>query len=83
MICKKASLFDVIGCDTTVSNLEINNISFGDENGHSRLEISSDRTFLHIYTEDKYVCVSKMEIQDIKEIHFTIDNKNYTLESYL
>ena len=39
MICKKASLFDVIGCETTVSTLEINNISFGDENGNSRLEI--------------------------------------------
>ena len=83
MICKKASLFDVIGCKTTVSTLEINNISFGDENGNSRLEISSDRTFLYIYTEDKYVCVAKMEIQDIREIHFTIDKQNYTLESYL
>lgn len=83
MICKKASLFDVIGCETIVSTLEINNISFGDENGNSRLEISSDRTFLHIYTEDKYVCVAKMEIQDIREIHFTIGKQNYTLESYL
>ena len=82
MICKKASLFDVIGCETTVSNLEINNISFEDENGNSKLEISSE-TFLHIYTEDKYVCVAKMEIQDIREIHFTIGKQNYTLESYL
>lgn len=69
MICKKTSLFDVIGCETTVSNLEINNISFGDENGNSRLEISLNRTFLHIYTEDKYVCVAKMEIQHWRVIY--------------
>lgn len=80
---QKASLFDIIGSEAIVSSLEINNISFGDDKGNSRLEISSDRTFLHIYTEDNYVCVAKMEIQDIREIHFTINKKNYTLESYL
>ena len=26
---------------------------------------------------------NKMEIQDIREIHFTVDKQNYTLESYL
>ena len=83
MIQIKASLFDIINNEATVSNLKINNISFGDANGHSKLKISSDRTFLHIYTEDKYVCVAKMEIQDIKEIHFTIGKENYTMESYL
>ena len=83
---QKASLSDVImefNNEATVYNLEINNILFGDAKGQSQLQISPDRTFLKVFTENEYICVAKMEIQDIKEIHFTKNNKNYTLESYL
>lgn len=86
-IQKKASLFDIIGNDAKVSCLRINEIAFGDANGNSRLEISSDREYLKIYTEDNYVSVAKMNIEDIKRIDFTIQEnnvlQNYTLESYL
>ena len=83
---QKASLSDVImefNNEATVYNLEINNILFGDAKSQSQLQISPDRTFLKVFTENEYICVAKMEIQDIKEIHFTKNNKNYTLESYL
>ena len=83
LIHKKASLFDIIGNEATVSCLSINNIHFGDANGNTRLEFSSDREFLKIYTEDQYVCVAKMDIQDIQRIDFTINQENYTLESYI
>ena len=83
LIHKKASLFDIIGNEAKVSCLSINNIHFGDANGNAKLEFSSDREFLKIYTEDQYVCVAKMDVQDIQRIDFTINQENYTLESYI
>ena len=83
LVQKKVSLFDIIGNETTVSCLSINDIHFGDANGNTRLEFSSDREFLKIYTEDQYVCVAKMNVQDIQRIDFTINQENYTLESYI
>ena len=80
---KEASLFDIIGNGTQVTCLSINNIHFGDANGNSRLEISSDREFLKIYTEDDYVSVAKMNIEDISRIDFSINQTNYTLENWL
>ena len=85
-IQKKASLFDIIGNEATVICLSINDIHFGDANGNSKLEISSDKQHLKIYTEDEYICVAKMEIQDIKKVDFGINDsgviQNYTLKSY-
>lgn len=83
LIHKKVSLFDIIGNENTVSCLSINNIHFGDANGNTKLEFSSDRKFLKIYTEDQYVCVAKMDVQDIQKIDFAINQENYTLESYI
>ena len=83
LVQKKVSLFDIIGNNTEVSLLVVNDIHIGDANGNARLEFSSDRQFLKIYTEDQYVCVAKMDVQDIKRIDFTINQENYTLESYI
>lgn len=83
LVQKKVSLFDIIGNETKVSCLSINDIHFGDANGNTRLEFSSDREFLKIYTENQYVCVAKMNVQDIQRIDFTINQTNYTLESYI
>lgn len=73
------SLFDVIGHSAQVTCLKINNIAFGDANGNSKLEISSDREFLKIYTEDEYISVGKMQIKDIQTIDFGMDGISYTL----
>ena len=83
LVQKKVSLFDIIGDNTEVSLLVVNSIHIGDANGNARLEFSSDRKFLKIYTEDQYVCVAKMDVQDIQRIDFTINQENYTLESYI
>ena len=83
LVQKKVSLFDIIGDNTEVSLLVVNSIHIGDANGNARLEFSSDRQFLKIYTEDQYVCVAKMDVQDIQRIDFTINQENYTLESYI
>lgn len=81
-IQKNASLFDIIGYDAEVTCLTINNINFGDSNGHSKLEISLDKLFLKIYTEDEYISVAKMHIEDIEEISFSLNQQNYTLERW-
>ena len=85
MFCKvekECELFDIIGHSQEVTCLHINKISFGDANGNARLEISSDKRFLKIYTEDDFVSVAKMPIEDIDSIDFGIVNINgYTGES--
>ena len=81
-IQKESSLFDIIGHNAKVTCLTINNIHFGDANGNSKLEISSDREFLKIYTEDEYIAIAKMNIEDIERIDFSINRQNYTLESW-
>lgn len=81
LVHKKASLFDIIGNDTKVSLLIVNNIQISDANGNARLEFSQDREFLKIYTEDEYVCVAKINVQDIQKIYFKRNEENYTLEN--
>lgn len=82
-IQKEASLFDIVGHSQEVTCLHINKLAFGDANGNARLEISSDRTFLKIYTEDDFVSVAKIPIEDIDSIEFGKVNINgYTGESF-
>ena len=80
---KECELFDIIGHSQEVTCLHINKIAFGDANGDARLEISADRTFLKIYTEDDFVSVGKIPIEDIDSIKFgTIDINGFTGEHF-
>lgn len=86
MFCKvekECQLYDIIGDSQEVTCLHINKISFGDANGNARLEISKNGKFLHIYTEDDFVSVAKMQIKNIYSIGFgMVDIHGYTGESY-
>lgn len=62
-----------------VAKLSINGIHFGDEKGFSKLELSTDREYLFIFTEDEYVSVAKMLTKDIQIIKFMIDDDEFQL----
>lgn len=69
----------IIGDGLKVKKLSINGIFFGDETGGAKLELSNDRTYLFIYTEDEFVSVAKMPIDGVKLIKFAIDDDEFEL----
>ena len=73
------TLSSLIGNGLTVKTLSINGIYFGSETGKSKLELSNDRTYLFIYTEDEYVSVAKMPISNINNVKFGIDDDGFEL----
>ena len=73
------SLSAIIGDGLKVKKLSINGIFFGDENGFSKLELSKDRSYLFIYTEDGFVSVAKMPISGVQLIKFGIDDDEFEL----
>lgn len=85
MICQKESteygveLENIIGNSSDVSNLRINDVLFGDEKGNSRIELSIGRDVLSIYTEDDYVCVAKILVDNIDIIQFKKCEEFFTL----
>ena len=83
MICEKTEygieLKEIIGNSSVVTNLRINDVLFGSANGDARIELSGDRQFLFIYTEDDYVSVAKILIDNIDIISFEMCEKLFTL----
>ena len=76
MICEKKSieygieLVTIIGYSSDVSNLQINDVLFGDAKGNSRIDLSMDRQVLSIYTEDSYIATAKILVDNIDVISF-------------
>lgn len=85
MICEKKSieygieLVSIIGHSSDVSNLRINDVLFGDDKGNARIDLSMDRQVLSIYTEDDYISVAKILVDNIDIISFKKCEEVFTL----
>lgn len=74
-----AELRSIIGNSSDVSNLKINDVLFGDRNGNARIELSIDGQCLSIYTEDNYISVAKILVDNIDIIEFKMCEELFTL----
>lgn len=82
MICRKTtciSLANLIADGLRVSELSINGILFGDANSNAKLELSTDRQMLFIYTEDGYISVAKTPINNIQMVKFMINDDEFEI----
>ena len=82
MMCKRTDCLSLSSFMSNsrlkVKNLSINGIYFGDECSNSKLELSTDREMLFIYTEDEYVNVAKVPVSTINIMKFGIDDTEFT-----
>ena len=72
-------LFDIIGQKKEVHHLIINGVHISDANLYAKLEISSDRQHLSIYTEDEFCSSADISIDDIETIKFKTSNEEFEL----